>query len=163
MSMLLVLTFGNETGAQELVGRVQALQKQQLMTISDAAIVIRKKVGRVKVKQVNKLVGAGALGGAFWGLLVGQLLCTSWLSPAEAEIDAVEDKVSNHGLDGDFIAELVSAIKPGYSALFLMLEYVLADQVLAKLVEDNAALLRTNLNVNEEVKLREAFGVVDEV
>jgi uncharacterized membrane protein len=159
MGMLLVLTFANETGAQESVERVQGLQKQQLMTISDAALVIRKEDGRVKVKQVNRLVGAGALGGAFWGLLVRQLFWESWLSPT----GAVEGRIVNYGIDDDFIAEVVNAIKPGYSAFLMMVEYLADGTVLDKLAAHNATLYHTNLKVNEMVKLREAFGVVDEL
>jgi uncharacterized membrane protein len=158
MGMLLVLISANETGAQEMVGHVQGLQKQQLITISDAAIVIRKEDGNVKVKQVNQLVGSGALGGAFWGLFVGQLFLESWLSPT----GAVEGGISNYGIDDDFIAEMVSAIKPGYSALLMIVEYLTDNMVLGKLAADNETLLHFNLNLDEKVKLRESFGVVDE-
>ena len=50
---------------------LKKLQKQQLITVSDAAIVVRKDDGKVKVKQAVSLVGAGAMGGAFWGMLFG--------------------------------------------------------------------------------------------
>ena len=42
-----------------------------MITLSDAATVVRKPDGKVKVKQANSLVGVGALGGAFWGMLFG--------------------------------------------------------------------------------------------
>lgn len=160
MSILLVLTFTNETGAGGMVGHVQALQKQQLIAISDAAIVIRKEDRKVKVKQVNSLVGVGALGGAFWGLLVGRLFWESWLDPSAS---AAEGKILNSGIADEFIVNLGRAIQPGCSALFMMIGYMLSDKVLAVLAEHNATLLRTNLNITEEVKLREAFGVVDEI
>ena len=71
MSELLVFAFDNPDGANAMVGTLQSLQKQQLIQLADAAIVVRKPDGKAKVKQLNSLVGAGALGGAFWGMLIG--------------------------------------------------------------------------------------------
>jgi uncharacterized membrane protein len=103
------------------------------MTIPDAAIVIRKEDGSVKVKQVNRLVGAGALGEAFWGLFVRQLFWESWLSPT----GVVESRIVNYGIDEDFIAGVVNAIKSGYSALFMMVEYLADGTVLDMLAAHN--------------------------
>ena len=61
MSELLVFAFDNPDGANEMVGTIQSLQKQQLIQLADAAIVTRKPDGKAKVKQLNSLVGAGAL------------------------------------------------------------------------------------------------------
>jgi uncharacterized membrane protein len=47
--------------------------KQELIKLDDAAVVVRRADGQVKVKQATSLVGAGALGGAFWGMLIGLL------------------------------------------------------------------------------------------
>jgi uncharacterized membrane protein len=49
------------------------LQKLQLISLADAAVIVRRQDGKVKVKQTVSLVGAGALGGAFWGMLIGML------------------------------------------------------------------------------------------
>lgn len=68
MSELIVFAFDNPTGAHEMGAAVQNLQKQQLIQLEDAPTVVRKDDGKPKVKQVQSLVGAGALGGAFWGL-----------------------------------------------------------------------------------------------
>ena len=46
--------------------------------LSDAAVVIRRQYGHVKVKHAVSLVGNGALGGAFWGLLIGLIFWMPW-------------------------------------------------------------------------------------
>ena len=79
MSDLVVFAFDNETGAAEMAQAVKGLQKQELIQIEDAATVVRKQDGKPKVKQAQSLVGAGALGGAFWGLLIGLLFFAPWL------------------------------------------------------------------------------------
>ncbi|HRQ41319.1 MAG TPA: DUF1269 domain-containing protein [Chloroflexota bacterium] len=164
MSTLLVFAFDSETGAQKMIADVQALQRQQLLTLSDAAIVIRRRDGKVKVKQANNLVGAGALGGAFWGLLIGLLFWTPWLGlEAGATADALAGKVSDCGITDDFIKEVGAIVEPGHSALFLIVAYMVEGKVLAALGQHQARLLRTNLSNEDEARMREAFGVVEMV
>lgn len=164
MSTLLVFAFDNETGAPEMVGHIQALQRQQLITLSDAAAVIRRQDGKVKVKQANNLVGAGALGGAFWGLFIGLLFGAPWLGLAMgATGGAAAGKLWDCGVDDEFIKEVGRTIEPGHSALFLMVAYMTEDKVLPELARHNATLLRTNLNSADEARLRDVFGVVETV
>jgi uncharacterized membrane protein len=58
------------------------LQKERLVTLDDAAVVVRRQDGKVKVNQATSLVGAGSLGGAFWGMLIGLLFFMPWLGLA---------------------------------------------------------------------------------
>jgi uncharacterized membrane protein len=44
---------------------IHQLKKEELITLKDAAVVIRKPDGKIKVKQATHLVGAGMVGGAF--------------------------------------------------------------------------------------------------
>lgn len=158
MQTLIVLVFDNETGAQKMIDHVQSLQRQQLISVADAAYVIRQKSRKVKVKQVNSLVGSGALGGAFWGLLVGQYL---WLSSyTEAGADATNGV--DCGIDPDFLEEVSNIIKPGYSAL-LMMVLSMPKEIMLVLAKQSDSLLYTTLNRERETQLREAFGIVDDI
>jgi uncharacterized membrane protein len=78
MANLIVFTFDNETEAERMRDTLVDMQKQQIITLQDAAVVIRRQDGKVKVKQAQSLVGAGALGGSFWGLLIGMLFWAPW-------------------------------------------------------------------------------------
>jgi uncharacterized membrane protein len=159
MSQLLVFAFDNETGADEMISTIKSLQKQQLITISDAATVVRKPDSKVKIKQAQSLVGAGALGGAFWGMLFGLLFFMPWMGLAiGAAVGALAGKFSDVGIDDNFIKEVGATIQPGNSALFLMVHSMTEDKVLAELAKHNAKLLRTNLSAEDEAKLRAAFG-----
>ena len=66
MTDLVVFAFDTETGAKEMEDTILGLQKMNLIELDDAAYVTRRQDGKVKVKQANSLVGAGAMGGAFW-------------------------------------------------------------------------------------------------
>ncbi|MBX3061073.1 MAG: DUF1269 domain-containing protein, partial [Anaerolineae bacterium] len=119
---------------------------------------------KVKVKQANNLVGAGALGGAFWGLFIGLLFGVPWLGLAMGVAGgATAGKLSDCGLDDEFVKEVGRTIEPGHSALFLMVEYMTEDKVLPELARHKSTLLRTNLNSADEARLRDTFGVVETV
>jgi len=163
MSELIVFAFQNENGAAGMAEEIKSLQKQQLVTLSDAATVVRKEDGKVKVKQANDLVGPGALGGAFWGMLIGLLFMMPWLGLAIGTVTgAIAGKVTDIGIDDDFIKEVGATIQPGQSALFLLIEKWTEDKVLPELAGYKPAILRTNLSTEAEAKLKVAFGALEE-
>ena len=63
MSDLVVLAFKTEDGALQMRDKLMALQKQQLIALEDAAVVIRRQDGKVKVNgevaKASKLVKVG--------------------------------------------------------------------------------------------------------
>lgn len=160
MSELIVFAFKDETGAAEMSAAIQDLQKQQLITLSDAATVIRKEGGKVKVKQANSLVGAGTLGGAFWGMLIGLLFLAPWLGLAVGAVTgALAGKFTDYGIDDKFIKDVGETVEPGHSALFLLIADWTEDKVLDELKKYDPTVLRTSLSKEDEAKLRAAFGV----
>lgn len=162
MSSLLVLAFIDEDGAGRMITELQSLQKQNFISIKDAAIVIRKPDGKIKIQQANSLVGKGALGGAFWGMLIGLLFFMPWLGMAVGAVTgALAGKLTDYGIEDSFIKEVGAVIRPGHSALFLLVEQFAEDKVIAALARHKATLLRTNLTMEDEVKLREAFGAAE--
>ncbi|HEY3362666.1 MAG TPA: hypothetical protein VGK06_12855, partial [Methanosarcina sp.] len=72
MATLTVLEFETADGAEKALRVIEDLSKKQLIKLHDAAIVTwpegKKKP---KTEQLHNLAGAGALSGAFWGMLFG--------------------------------------------------------------------------------------------
>ncbi len=158
MADLIVLAFDNEQGAIQVRDELISLQKQQLIELEDAAVVIRPMEGKPKVKQVSSLAGAGALGGAFWGLLIGLLFFAPWLGLAIGAVTgAVAGGLTDVGVDDKFIKEVGNTIEPGNSALFLLVRKVTPDKVLDHVKKYNPTVLQTSLSEEDEAKLREAF------
>jgi uncharacterized membrane protein len=159
MSELIVFAFPNENGASEMDEAIKRLKKEQLITIDDAAIVVRNHDGKVKVKQAVNLVGSGTVGGAFWGMLIGLLFWMPWLGMAIGAITgAISGKLSDYGIDDEFIHEVAGTIEPGGSALFLLISKWTEDKVLDELSKFNPKVVRTSLSKEEELKLKAAFG-----
>ena len=160
MATLTVLKFPTADGADKMLGTIQSLQKQQLITIQDAAIVTwpagKKKP---KTRQLQSLAGAGALMGAFWGMLFGLLFFIPLLGMAiGAGMGALMGSMSDVGIDDDFIRKVRDEVTPGTSALFVMSGNVVADRVLAEFKDTGAHLASSNLSSEQEAKLREVFA-----
>jgi len=159
MSDLIVFAFPTETGASEMDETIHYLKKEELIDLKDAAVVVRKPDGKMKVKQATDLVGAGAFGGAFWGMLIGLLFWAPWLGLALGAVaGAITGKMSDYGINDDFIEEVGATIKPGGSALFLLISKWTEDKALERLKKFNATIVRTSLSKEDELKLKAAFG-----
>ena len=162
MSNLIVFTFDNETEAERMRDELVKMQKQQLISLEDAAVVIRRENGKVKVKQAQSLVGAGALGGSFWGLLIGLLFWAPWLGLAiGAASGALAGGMSDVGVDDKFIKEVGEDIEPGHSALFLLVIESTPDKVMEGLQDFDPTIYQTSLSAEDDAKLRAAFGEED--
>ncbi len=161
MSSLVVLRFDDINGAEAMRDRMYDLQKRELLTIADAAVVKRNEKGKAKIKQAHSLVGAGALGGAFWGMLIGLLFFAPWLGLlAGATAGALSGKLGDFGVDDDFIKEVREAIEPGNSALFLLTRGGNLDRINEELAdfEYDFEIMDTNLAPEDEERLRDTFA-----
>ena len=162
MSELVVLAFNTETGAEDMRLELMDLQKQKIITLEDAAVVVRKQDGKVKVKQAQSLVGAGALGGAFWGMLIGLIFWMPWLGLAAGALGgALGGALTDTGVDDKFIKEVGDTVEPGHSALFLLVSQSTPDKLEDELKKYNATVLQTSLSKEDEAKLRDLFGAED--
>ena len=159
MSDLVVLVFDTETGATEMRDDLIHLQKQKIVELEDAALVVRKQDGKVKVRQAVSLVGEGALGGAFWGLLIGIIFWMPWLGLALGALGgALGGSLTDIGVDDKFIKEVGNTIEPGHSALFLLVRKATPDKLADELKKFDAKVLQTSLSHEDEDKLRALFG-----
>jgi len=159
MSEIIVLAFPEQHGAERVLVEIDRLQREKLITIDDAATVVRGMNGKPKVKQATSLTGAGALGGAFWGMLIGLLFFVPVFGLAIGAITgALAGKFTDYGIDDNFIKEVSQSIEPGQSALFLLVREATIDKVLDALRPYSPNVIRTSLSNEQEAKLRDAFA-----
>ncbi|WP_435346012.1 DUF1269 domain-containing protein [Haloarchaeobius sp. HRN-SO-5] len=146
-------------GAEKMREKMYDLQRRELITLEDAAVAVRKENGQVKVKQAHSLVGAGALGGAFWGLLIGIIFWMPWLGMAIGSVTgALSGKFSDIGIDDSFIKEVGEQIDPGESGLFLLARDAQMDRIKDELSDFQFEIIETNLSPEQETRLRETFA-----
>jgi uncharacterized membrane protein len=160
MATMTVWKFPTPNGAEAAEDTLLDLQKQELITIHDAAIVsFPEGAKKPKTKQLHNLAGVGALGGAFWGMLFGLIFFIPLLGLAiGAGLGALMAGMSDVGIDDDFIKRARAEIKPGTSALFLLSSDAVVDKVREHFAETPMTLVETNLSNEQEQKLHEVFA-----
>jgi len=157
---LVVLKFPTADGAMNMLGRLESLQKQQLITIRDGATLIWPEgASKPKTKQLTSMTGVGALGGAFWGMLFGLLFFIPFLGLAVgAAMGALMGHFAHYGIDEGFINQVRAKITPGTSALFLLSSGAVVDRVAEAVKGQQFEIIQTNLSKEQEDKLRADFG-----
>ena len=157
---LTVWKFDTETGADTAVETLKDLQRQELITVHEAAVVSwAEGAKKPKTRQLNNLAGIGALGGAFWGLLFGILFFIPLIGAAVgAGIGALSGSLTDVGIDDSFIKQLKEKITPGTSALFVLTSDATLDRVHDEFKGQKAELISTNLSHDQEAALREVFA-----
>ncbi|MFF5858251.1 DUF1269 domain-containing protein [Streptomyces sp. NPDC012751] len=160
MATLTVWKFESPESAQQVEEALLGLQKQELITVLDAATVSWPAEARKpKTRQLTDLVGEGALSGSFWGLLFGLIFLMPLLGAAlGAAAGALGGKLADVGIDDDFIDSVKAQVTPGTSALFLLSQDEVLDRVKEAFPTQHAELIRSNLDREQEARLREVFA-----
>ena len=159
MSELMVLGFENEAAADDFGVKLAELQKDMIVQLQDAAMVVRDEDGKPHVKHDNHLVGAGAMGGAFWGMLFGLIFLMPFLGLAiGAGMGALFGKLGKTGIDRQVLEQMGDAVPPGKAGWFLVIGQMTEDKFLAAVEGTKATLVRSNLAHEQEEELKRAFG-----
>ena len=160
MATLSVWKFDTAEGAQQILEKVQSLQKQQLIVVQDAAIVTWPKgKDKPKTQQLHNMAGVGAMQGAFWGMLFGLIFFVPFFGLAiGVAMGALSGKFADYGIDDNFIKEVRTKVTEGTSALFLLTSDAVQDKVLEALKGTKMELIQSNLTAEQEAQLKATFG-----
>jgi uncharacterized membrane protein len=159
MSNLVVVAFEEEHKAFELRAELLKLQKEYLIKMEDAVIVTKDPKGDVKLHQAVNLTAAGAVGGGFWGALIGLIFLNPLVGAAVgAGAGALSGKLADIGIEDKFMKELGASFKPGTSALFVLVIEATRDKILARLKGFGGKVLQTSLSKDDEESLQKALS-----
>ncbi|MCB1969111.1 MAG: DUF1269 domain-containing protein [Geminicoccaceae bacterium] len=160
MSNLIAITFEDQAYAFELRADLIRMQKEYLIEMDDAVVVTRDQDGKVKLHQAVNLTAMGAVGGSWWGLLVGLLFLNPIAGVAVgAGAGALAGALSDVGIDDDFMKKVGESLNPGGGAVFVLVRKVTGDKVLAGLERYRSLgkVYTTSLSHDQEQKLRDLF------
>ncbi len=158
MSTLVAITYPSKETAQSALSALGQLQSQELIEIRDA-IIATNDGEKVHLDQAVNLAGAGALGGAFWGGLIGLIFLMPVAGMAiGAASGAISGKFSDYGIDDKFAKEMISRVDPGKAALLLMADSGSPERVVEEMKKHNfgGEIIYTNLSSEDEQRLRSA-------
>jgi len=166
MSDLIVLDFDGTGTADEVLTRLRSMQKEHLIDLEDACVVVHADTGKVQIKQALNLTKAGAASGLSAGMLIGALAGLLVLNPlagmvvgglSGAGFGALSGRMADYGINDDFIKNLGETIPKGSSALFILVRSSTPDKVLPEIEAYGPRVLRTSLSTEQENKLRAAL------
>lgn len=160
MSNLVAVVFEDEATAFEMRAALVKMQKEYLIEIEDAVVVTRDQKGKTKLDQAVNLTSAGAIGGGFWGMLIGLIFLNPLLGAAiGAGAGALSGRLNDIGLNDKMLKDIGQSFTPGTSGLFVLVRRATVDKVLQGLKEftGKGKVFQTSLSKDDEVALREAI------
>ena len=155
MSTLVVLGFDGIHTADDVLNKVRSLQKQYLIDLEDACVVVKDEAGNIKLHQSVNLTATGAVSGALWGTLIGLLFFNPFLGTAlGAATGALAGRLNDYGIDDDFIKSLAAEMQLSSSAIFALVRRATVDKVEPEVAKFGGKLLHTSLSKEAEAKFQ---------
>jgi uncharacterized membrane protein len=164
MSQLVVIGYDDIHKAEEVRLMLLKLQREYLIDLDDAVVAIKKPDGKIKLNQAVNLTAMGATSGTFWGLLVGALFLSPFLGAAVgASSGAIAGALSDVGINDAFMKEVSAALKPGSSALFVLVRQATPDKIAEQIQGTGGKVIKTSLTHEDEQKLQNVLDQAKKV
>src|SRR6478609_3179429 len=154
MADLIAIGYDDETTAGEAMRTAEDLAADLIIQPDQIAAIVRHKDGKFQVITNHHEVGGGAAWGGFWGLLFGLLFFVPVLGFAVG-VGAMMGKLAKAGIDKEFEERVRDMLRPGTSALFLVVENVTLDKAIAALSRHGGTVLKSSLSKETETLLQE--------
>jgi uncharacterized membrane protein len=156
MPNLVVITFDSMEEAGQVRKALSQGQKQGLISLDDSAVVVKDEAGHVNVKnEIDRGVKVGAAAGGLLGLFIGFLLFGPLASTLIGAVGgAGVGALTDLGIEKKFVKEVAKALKPGTSALFIIVRESNATAAMATLKPYQGEVYHTSLPPEAEESLR---------
>ena len=161
MSTLIAIAYPDRDTAEQVRQELVKATKEHLVKLEDAVIVEHDADGKVKLHQAVGATGAGAAGGALWGGLIGLIFLAPLLGMAVgAATGALGGKMTDLGVDDNFMKDLGTKLQPGSAALIVLGSTEARDKVIERVQPYGGEILQSSLSREQEDQLRTALGAV---
>jgi uncharacterized membrane protein len=160
MATLVAIGYPDQTTAEAARQTVQGLERDLVIQADQVAAVSRDAEGKYHVTTTHgEASGAGgAVWGGFWGLLFGLLFFIPFAGWAiGAGFGALFGHLGKNAIDKAFQEEVRDYVKPGTSALFMIIEKATPDKAVAALEQYHGTVIKTSLSDEDTAKLQEAL------
>jgi uncharacterized membrane protein len=156
MADLIAIGYPDETTATEAADEAYGLARDLIIQPDAIAVIVRRKDGSYQVHTNHGSTGGGAIWGSFWGFLFGLLFFVPVLGMAVgAGMGALMGHLTKSSIDNQFKDQVQDMLKPGTSALFLMVEKVTPDKAIEAMSKYGGTVLKTSLSKEDEQTLQE--------
>jgi uncharacterized membrane protein len=160
MATLVAIGYPDQGTAEQARQTVDELESELIIQADQVAAISRDLQGKYHVHTTHggASAGGGAVWGGFWGMLFGLLFFIPFAGLAlGAGMGALFGHFGEKGLDKAFQQQVRDYLKPGTSALFLVVEQVTPDKAIAALSQYGGTVIKTSLSEEDTKKLQDAL------
>jgi uncharacterized membrane protein len=160
---LVVFTVDTKEQAHSLLKRLVEIDiDDDDIEITGAAFAHKRSRGRVKLEQSDDLGGGrGALGGGAIGLIAGTMVAgpvgAAVGGAVGAAVSGLYTQMRDSGVNNDFMKQVGKQLEPGKTALFILYNGVLGDDMIHTLEEYNATVTYGTLPEETGTELKEIY------
>src|SRR5438270_6728972 len=161
MATLVAIGYPDQGTAEQARETVRQLEAELIIQADQVAAIERDPEGKYHVHTTHGGASAagGAVWGGFWGMLFGLLFFIPFAGLAiGAGMGALFGHLGEKGIDKAFQQQVRDYVKPGTSALFMVVEKVTPDKALAALSQYGGTVIRTSLSDEDTKKLQDALN-----
>ena len=160
MATLVAIGYPDQGTAEQARATVQGLEAELIIQADQVAAISRDVEGKYHVHTTHggASAGGGAAWGGFWGLLFGLLFLVPFAGLAlGAGMGALFGHLGEKGIDKAFQEQVRDYVKPGTSALFMVIEQATPDKAVAALEQYGGTVIKTSLSDEDTRRLQEAL------
>ncbi|HEV3391649.1 MAG TPA: DUF1269 domain-containing protein [Solirubrobacteraceae bacterium] len=160
MATLVAIGYPDQGTAEQARNTVRELESDLVIQAEQVASISRDLEGKyhVQTSHGGASAGGGAWWGGFWGFLFGLLFFIPFAGLAlGAGMGALFGHFGQKGIDKAFQEQVRDYLKPGTSALFMVIDQVTPDKAIAALQQYGGTVIRTSLSDEDTKKLEEAL------
>ena len=155
MSNLIVITFDNAEEAGQVRQTLRSAERGDYLSLDDSAVVVKDEKGKVHVKnELDRGVKVGAVGGGMLGLLIGSIFFPLAGLLVGALAGGLIGSAVDLGIPKKFVKDVSEDLRPGTSALFVIVRDANPEVALAALKPYKGTVRHTTLTPEGEKELR---------
>ena len=159
MSTLVAIAYPDVQTAEQVRAELIEATKEHLVALEDAVVVEHRADGKIKLHQAMSPTGTGAAGGALWGGLIGLIFLAPLVGMAiGAASGAAAGKMTDVGVNDDFLKQLGDKLEPGAAALIALGRSDAPEKLLDRLRPFGGHVIQTSLDADAEERLSVGLG-----
>jgi uncharacterized membrane protein len=155
MSDLIVIGYEDLQTARQAYEQVQRLQQDFVVDLRGLAIVNVDADGKTHVDTPQRIIGASAVSGALFGLLLGLLFFVPGMALLGGALGLLIGTLNKSGVDAEFRNRVEHLLEPGHSAVVIMASKITEDKFASAMQPFGGTILKTSLSGSDEKELAE--------
>jgi uncharacterized membrane protein len=158
MPQLVAITFEDQASAGEVLRRVRQLEREGQIGLTDTAVLEKDAEGKIHAKnELDSGVETGAVVGGMLGVMLTFFFPIAGLAAGVAG-GALVGRMVEQGVDKQLVNDVSAELKPGTSALFLMVKDGSSPQSIQAVQGFKGKVYQTSISTDAEESLRRVLG-----